>query len=173
MHALEPWLVDASFRGPFGRDSLLLMPGLLAWGLMQFALSAPFQIAGRTWPIVLPGLVGLAANALLAVALPQRLGGEGQALAYSGGMALALVVAVLLATRRGGIALPWRDIGAIVVATAAMALYAGLLARQGPWWLALPLAVAGGGSLYALSLILFDVGGLGSALRQRRDAIVA
>jgi O-antigen/teichoic acid export membrane protein len=173
MPALEPVLVGPEFRGAFGALSMALLPGMLAWALLQFAVGPAFQIAGRTWPLVLPVAAGLAANLLLAAAWGPAHGALGQAWSFSLAMAAALLLGLAMAWRAAGLRLPWRDGAGIAAAAGAMALYAGVVARSGSGAAALPLAVVGGGSLYLWLLILLDVAGLGSRLRARARLVPA
>jgi O-antigen/teichoic acid export membrane protein len=173
MPALEPWLVGPGFRGPFGALSLALLPGMLAWALLQFAVGPAFQIAGRTWPLMLPVAAGFAANLALGAAWGPAEGAMGQAWSFSAAMVAALLLGLAMARGAAGFRLAWRDVLGVAAAAAAMALYAGLVARSGTGIAALPLAAVGGGSLYAWLLILLDVAGLGSRLRARASLVPA
>ncbi|MFO1147632.1 MAG: lipopolysaccharide biosynthesis protein [Alsobacter sp.] len=173
MPVVEPWLVGPDFRGPFGTLSLALLPGMLAWALLQFAVGPAFQIAGRTWPLVVPAAAGLAANLALAAAGGAADGALGQAWSFSLAMGAALLLGLAMASRTALLRICWRDVLGVAAAAAAMALYAGVVARSAAGAASLPLAVLGGGSLYLWLLILLDVAGLGSRLRARQTLVTA
>jgi hypothetical protein len=69
MPAFEALLVPPAFRGSFARLTSLLLPGILAYCLVQFALNPVFQIARRTGPAVAAALLALGVDAG-ALALP-------------------------------------------------------------------------------------------------------
>ncbi|TGD95950.1 polysaccharide biosynthesis C-terminal domain-containing protein [Methylobacterium nonmethylotrophicum] len=165
--ALEAIAVPEAYRGHFVHYTLLLLPGLVALALMNFALNPVFQIRRRTLPLVAAGGVGALVNLVGALALSGPFGPSGIAAAQSlGFLAAMLFLAFRALTGPDRLALPWRDLAAVVLATSAMT--AALLPVRGLTpWLALPACVALGGLVYAALVWRFDIAGLRAAVTAR------
>ncbi|KMO19816.1 lipopolysaccharide biosynthesis protein [Methylobacterium platani] len=165
--ALEAIAVPEAFRGHFVHYTLLLVPGLVALALMNFALNPIFQIRRRTLPLIAAGLVGALVNLLAALALAGPFGPSGIAAAQSLGFIAAMLFLGLRAlTGRDRLRMPWRDPIAVVLATAVMT--AAILPLRGlSPWLALPACVAVGGLVYGALAWRFDIAGLRSAVTAR------
>ncbi|GJD66116.1 polysaccharide biosynthesis C-terminal domain-containing protein [Methylobacterium frigidaeris] len=165
--ALEAIAVPEAFRGHFVTYTLLLLPGLVALALMNFALNPIFQIRRRTLPLVAAGVVGALVNLVGALALAKPFGPHGIAAAQSLGFLAAMLFLGLRAlTGPGRLRLPWRDLAAVVLATAAMTAAILPLRGLGPW-LALPACIVVGGLVYAALLWRFDIAGLRTAVLAR------
>ncbi|GJD48698.1 hypothetical protein OPKNFCMD_1421 [Methylobacterium crusticola] len=165
--AIEAIVVPAAFRGHFAQYTLLLLPGLLALALMNFALNPIFQIRRRTLPVIAAALIGAGANALGILVLTRPLGAPGIAAAQSVGFVAALSFLALRAlTGRERLRLPLRDLAAATAAAAVMT--AALLPLRGlAPWLALPACVAGGGLIYGALVWRFDIAGLRGVVEAR------
>lgn len=165
--ALEAIAVPDAYRGHFVHYTGLLLPGLLALALMNFALNPIFQIRRRTLPLVAAGLVGAVVNLVGAVALAGPFGPSGIAAAQSlGFVAAMLVLAGRALAGRDRLSLPWRDLGGVALATAAMT--AAILPVRGlDPWLALPACLALGGGVYGALVWCFDIAELRSTVLAR------
>lgn len=98
--SLEALIVAPSFRGAFTSHAAMLIPGLLAYGIVQYALHPFHQIAKRTTILLVAALLSLVSTLLVLTLAPAlRL----PALIVP---ALALMVAMLLALLLLGW---WRD----------------------------------------------------------------
>jgi O-antigen/teichoic acid export membrane protein len=158
--ALEAIAVPEAYRGHFVHYTLLLLPGLVALALMNFALNPIFQIRRRTLPLVAAGGVGALVNLVAALALANPFGPSGIAAAQSlGFLAAMLFLGQRALTGPDRLRLPWRDLAAVVLATTAMT--AAILPLRGlSPWLALPACIGLGGLVYAALVWRFDIAGL-------------
>lgn len=168
--SFEALFVPVSFRGAFATYTTFLVPGMLAFGIIQFAINPVFQIAKRTAPVIAAALVALVVNGGLLFVLPQHFGGPGFALAQTGGMLAALVVAFALASRVARLMPSPRDIALIVAATAVMTVALAPLREQSPHDLVLPAIVILGAVIYVGMIAAFDVAGLRSTLASKLAA---
>jgi O-antigen/teichoic acid export membrane protein len=165
--SFERLLVPEVFRGVYAETTVALLPGLVAFALLQYAVAPVFQLLRRTWPVVVVALVALALNTVLVAGL-----GEGARIAdYARAQSLALVaalvvgLAVALAMMK---ALPRpRDLAIIAVASALMLGVVWPIRSFEPGWLVLVASAAAGGLAYAAVIVGLDAAGLGGALRQR------
>jgi O-antigen/teichoic acid export membrane protein len=167
--SFEALFVPTEYRGAFAAYSNLLIPALLAFALIQYALNPVFQLERRTGPVVLAALAALVINAALVAALPRIMGPLGVAVAQLGGLAVALLLFAALALRVGGVRPPWRDLALAVVATAGMSAALLPLRAIGPPELALPAMTAAGLALYAALGYALDIAGCRALLRARLD----
>ena len=170
--ALQALVVPDAYRGPFASYSVALMPGLFCLTMMFYALNPVFQIRRRTLPVIAAALVGLAVNGVGLLALPDRLGGIGVALAQSAGLAAAgLWLGWRALTGPERVQLPWGSIGAAALACAAMGLTLAPF-RHLPPATALAVLVPAGMALYGALVWIFDIAGLrrqvGARLRPGR-----
>lgn len=96
----EAHFVDNAFRGDFMAFSLALLPGLVLWALMQFALAPFLQIEGRTSATIPPLALALACNIAFAGLLREAWGPLGQAAAFSLGMLPGFLLSCAIVWRR-------------------------------------------------------------------------
>jgi peptidoglycan biosynthesis protein MviN/MurJ (putative lipid II flippase) len=68
--SFEALIIPPDFRGDFSTALTLLLPGLVAYGLMTFALAPAFQIAQRTWPVIAAAGSACLADAIMLSVLP-------------------------------------------------------------------------------------------------------
>jgi O-antigen/teichoic acid export membrane protein len=156
--AIEALIVPAAFRGPFAAYMNWFLPGFLAFALIQYALNPAFQLRRRTGPVVAAAVVALALNGALLAVLPGRMGPMGVAAAQLAGLAAAAAIVAGLAWC-SGLRLPWRDLGLVTVAVAAMVAAVLPLRGLDPVPL-LAAAVPAGIAVYGGLAVLFDVAGL-------------
>ncbi len=160
MPSIEALIVPAQFRGPFGHYLDLLLPGLFAMALIQFAINPVFQIAKKTLPLVAAASIAVVAGFSFAVVLPRGADASSLALAQCGAYIVALVALAAFAART---APQWprpRDSLASLAATAAMILALHPLDGLPPGILTLLLQIGVGGAVYGALTLAFDTAGL-------------
>lgn len=160
MPAFEALVVPARYRGAFGEIGTALIPGGLAFCLVQFALSPVFQLAGRTAPVLVTALVAATADVVglsLVRAEPSlaTLAWIHTAALCAGFVAAAIQVVPVRECRP-----PLRDLGAILLAAGLTGLLMWPIRSMGSP--ALPLLAAGliATPGYVAVLLACDVAGL-------------
>ena len=170
----EALLVPRAYRGDFVGLARDLAPGFLAYCAIYAICNPLFQLARRTWPIALAALAAFLANLALASFPPFSQSIEGLALAHSASLILGFTCAVVMVMWRTQMKPRWRDLTAVSIASAAMALAIRPLNAIPSAPLAAALALIVGGAIFGAALIVFDVAGLRvktlAKLRQRRVA---
>jgi len=160
-------IVPEQFRGPFSTLLTLMMTGLFCTAIIQYAIAPIFQIEKKTWPLIAAALVACAVDPLLIYLLPHGEGASSLAIAQAGAMLASLLTLIGFAT----VARPkWpraRDIGAIILANAAMAAVVLPLREREPGVATLLLQVAAGAAIYALIVMSADIAGLRSLTMAR------
>ncbi|KAA2244309.1 lipopolysaccharide biosynthesis protein [Salinarimonas soli] len=167
MPAFEALLVGDGFRGAYGSYSWILMPGLLAYGLVQFALNPVFQITRRTGAALTTALVALVVTGALLLGLPARLDPWVLAAAHAAGLVAAFLVGLWLAARLTSARPAWRDLAAVVGASGLMTAAVWPLRGIGPAPVSLALGTGVGAAIYAVLILACDVGGLRGLLLSR------
>lgn len=165
--ALEALVVPAAFRGPFAAYTTILIPALLALGLVQYALNPIFQLRKRTWPAIWAAAGALATDAACLLALPASLGPHRAAAAQAAALLVGLAILAGLALAGSGrIRLSWRDLGASALGTGAM--IGAVLPLRGiePAALALAATIVVGTAVYAGIVWLTDAAGLATLARR-------
>lgn len=171
--SFEALVVPQAYRGPFAAYGGLLIPALLAIGIVQYALNPILQLRKRTAPAIGAAVAGLGLDAAALFLLPEGLGPHRAALAQvAGSLAALAVLAGLALSGPDRVRLPWRDLGLTVLATAAMALAIMPMRSLGPPILALAGTILAGTALYGALAWLGDIAGLRTAMlaRLRRPA---
>lgn len=166
--SFQALIVPAAFRGPFAVYLTAMLPGLLCYVLLQFAVAPIFQIGKRTAPMIASALSACAADVILLAALPRGSDGYWLALAQSGALVVGLLVGLAQAAATRPVWPRGLDILSTLVATAAMVVAVLPLRSRAPGLLVL---VAQGG----LGILLY--GALAYALdiarfRMRIGALV-
>lgn len=162
--ALEALVVPPDFQGYFSDYTLALLPGLFAFGMIQYALNPAFQIEKTTAPVTLAALAGLTVDVVALLGLPETLGPLRYAYAQSAGMIAAMLVCLWSALRLMPLLPSLRDIAAIGGGCGVMVLLLG------PWRDTQPVAALAGLTLagvliYAAILLVFDAGGIRAIIR--------
>lgn len=160
MPSIEELIVPAQFRGPFGHYLDLLLPGLFAMGLIQFAVNPVFQIAKKTAPLIGAASVAVVSGLVLALALPRSADASSLALAQCGAYVVALAALVGFAARTSPQWPRLRDMLAALIATGAMVLAVRPLAGLSPGITTLLLQIGVGGFVYCGATLAFDTAGL-------------
>jgi O-antigen/teichoic acid export membrane protein len=158
--SFEVLIIPSEFRGDFANALTILLPGLVCYGLMTFALAPAFQIAQRTWPVIAASVSACLADAALLTFLPPTWDVDMLALAQSG----ALICGFLTLLALSPLAKPtWpraQDVIALITATVAMTGFVWPLRDMTPGVTALITQAALGGCVYIFVLIAFDFVGL-------------
>ena len=161
--SFEALIVPSEFRGAFAKALSLLMPGLVAYGLMTFALAPAFQIARRTWPVIAAAGVACLADVILLAMPPREWTLETLALAQTGALMAGFAALLVLSP----LARPqWprlRDALGIGAATAAMVAAVLPLRAMEPGLGALLIQILCGASVYGALVLAFDIAGLRGA----------
>lgn len=158
--SIEELIVPAQFRGPFGHYLGLLLPGLFAKALIQFALGPVFQIAKKTGPLIAAAFVSVLAGLFLALVLPPGEDASSLALSQCGADIVALLALAAFAAR---MAPQWphpRDILASIAGTGAMIAALRPLGDLTPGLLTLIMQIGLGVAVYGAATLLLDTAGL-------------
>ena len=155
--SFEALVVPEAFRGPFARYLSTMLPGLVAFILLQYAISPIFQIARRTWPMITAALAACGADGLLILLWARGGDAHSFALAQSLAQIVGLCVAIGYAAALRPLWPALRDIGAPIAATGVLALVVLPLRDRAPG-LALLLAQVGVGAVvYGALAYLLDI----------------
>ena len=170
----EALLVPRAYRGDFVVLARDLAPGFLAYCAIYAICNPLFQLARQTWPIALAALAAFLGNLALASFPPCSGSVEGLALAHSASLILGFACAALMAMWRTQGKPRWRDLTAVSISSAAMALAIRPLNAIPSAPLAATLALIIGGAVFGAALIAFDVAGFrAQALARLRERRVA
>ena len=161
--SIEAIIVPSQFRGPFGHYLTLLLPGMLAFGLMNFAINPVFQIRKQTAPLIAAAITACVANPALFVVLPATGDATRLAMAQSGAFGLALLVLAAIAAFSGARWPKFRDLAAALISTALMTLALLPLRDWTPGVATLAAQIVCGGAIFALCAAAFDLAGLRTA----------
>ncbi len=158
--SLEQLIVPETYRGPFEKYFSLLLGGLFATGMINYAINPVFQIVKRTAPLIGAAAVACVADAGLIFALPQR--AESLAIALSGAVLSGLVTLILFAALSGARWPRFRDLGLAVAATTVMVAVLAPLRWHNPGVVTLLVEVFAGIAVQAAFIGGFDIAGLRS-----------
>lgn len=171
--SLEHLVVPQDFRGPFAHYLTLLLPGLLCYGLMNFAINPIFQISKRTAPLIAGAIAACALDPLFIALLPHGADASSLAIAQAGAMVGALIALLCFALFTRPRWPSGRDLSIAVVATLAMGGALMPLRQWEPGVATLVVEIIAGTAIYATFIAAFDVAGLRSlaiaTLRSWRD----
>lgn len=163
--SLEFLIVPSEFRGPFAHYLTLLLPGLFAFGVMNFAINAFFQISKATLPLIGAAIMACLTNAALIWLAPVAQDASRFALAQTGAFFAALFTLMLFAARGGASWPRLRDIALTIAATAAMCAALLPLRAWEPGVVTLIVQVAAGAFVYILAVAVFDIARLRSHIQ--------
>jgi O-antigen/teichoic acid export membrane protein len=164
--SFEALLVPEAFRGAFASVTVILLPGLVCYALVQAAVTPVFQLKQQTWPVVLAALAGLLTNAVLSWKLAAA-DIQTYAAIQAASYALALGVAVVLSLRAMKVLPRLRDGAAVPVATLAMVAAVWPVRGWGPGWITLLVSMGVGLAVFAAVCLAFNLGGFREMIRQR------
>ena len=158
MPAFVAVAVPERFRAEFGLLGTILTPGVVAFCLVQFALSPVFQLARRTAPIFWTALAALVADGVLLLAWPGEPSPARLAAIHATSLVVSLPIAGLWALRSRECRPPLRDIAGVLMAAGAAALAIWPTRMVHPAALSLGAAIVLGTGAYAAVLLVLDVG---------------
>lgn len=166
--SLEMLMIAPAFRQAFAQWFVALAPGLLLYGLVQYALHPFSQIEARTTPVAIAGLASVT-SALFVIALVQPAAMEA-AWRIGAGFGIGMAVAFVVLAIRSGRVLhrPLLVIFRTSLVISATALFGLSAARMFEPGLAAMLAIIAAGAVGALGHAwLFDAGFFRTMLRRR------
>jgi O-antigen/teichoic acid export membrane protein len=169
--AFEAVLVPGAYQGSFASITVILLPGLACFALIQAAISPVFQLKRRTFPLIIAACIALAVNALLT----WRLGADATVVDYARAQAFgygaAMVTAIVLALREMQAFPSVKDVAGAIAATAVMVAAVWPLRAMAPGLPVLLASVAIGALAFAATAWLLNLAGLRDALKAglRRD----
>jgi O-antigen/teichoic acid export membrane protein len=158
--SFQALIVPEAFRGPFAVYLTAMLPGLLCYALLQYAVAPIFQIGKRTAPMIASALSACAVAIVLLVILPHDSGSYWLALSQSGGLIVGLLVGLAMAAAMKPVWPSALDILSTLVATAAMSVVVLPLRAHAPGPLVLVAQVGVGGLVYAAVAYALDIGRL-------------
>lgn len=165
--SFEALLVPECYHGDFSRYLVALLPGFFAFGVTQYGVIPIFQIAQRTGPTIVAGLISLLVTTLGVALEPAGSGALALAWTQSAGVGLGLAALLLFAQAQKP---DWprpRDLLASLVGVAAMAGCLAPLRALPPGALTFAVQIGAGVLVCAPVLWLFDVGAMRAALLRR------
>jgi O-antigen/teichoic acid export membrane protein len=175
MPSFEALIVPEAFRGPFAHYLTAMLPGLVAYALLQYAISPIFQIAKRPTPMIIVALAACGADGLLILSLPRGADGLWLAQAQSGAQVVGLLTGIALAVAARPHWPGWRDLASLALATAVMAFIVMPLRAHAPGVTALAAQVGLGLASYAALAYLLDIGKIrkriAAAIGERKAAL--
>lgn len=164
--SFEALFINESYHAAYTVYTLYLLPGLFAFGLAFYAITPLFQIARKTWPVLVAAFANISVAAGILYLIP---GGDGShgALATSSGFIAGTVLMAIMAWKTAPVAVPWRDLAKIAVAVAAMyaAVQPALTLPPGAGTLAL--TALAGGIVYLGAALTLNTGRLRSRVLAR------
>ncbi|MGE3645812.1 MAG: lipopolysaccharide biosynthesis protein [Beijerinckiaceae bacterium] len=162
--SIEVLIVPAEFRGPFAQYLSLLLPGMLAFGLMNFAINAVFQIRKQTLPLIAAAIVTCLANTVLILLLPPTADASRLAMAQSGAFVAGLAVLAGFAAASGARWPRLRDIAGTLLATGLMTLCLYPMRAWPPGIATLAAQIFAGAAVFGAVALLLDLAGLRGAV---------
>ena len=165
--SIEALVVPASYRGPFGVYITLMMPGLFALTMINFAINPIFQIEKKTLPLIAAALIGCAGTPVLVYLLPRGQDASSLAIAQSAAYFAAMIALIGFATVSRPRWPSLRDIASICVALAGMVAVVWPMRAWTPGVLSLAAQVIAGAGVYGALALALDVAGLRAPVMAR------
>lgn len=165
--SFEEIFVPASFHGHFARYFTVLTPALTIAALTSFAVNPIFQIAQRTSPLMIGGLVAAAANIVAVHVLPTTQDAGHLAMAQLVAMICGLLAVIVYGVLHDALWPNMRTMGSILVATAAMAITVWPLHAMTPGVPTLIVQAFVGACVYGGVVAALDVAGLRTLALER------
>ena len=169
--SVEALVVPMQFRGPFGQYLTLMLPGLFALTMINFAINPIFQIQKKTAALIAAALIGCAGTPLLVAILPRGADASSLAIAQSGAYVAAMVALIgfALASRPRWPGL--RDMGAIALGVAAMVGALWPMRSWAPGVVTLATQIIVGAGVFGALALLLDIAGLRAPVVARIRAL--
>ncbi len=158
--SVQALVVPFEFRGPFGHYLTLMMPGLFALTVINFAINPIFQIEKKTLPLIGAALIGCAGAPLFVFLLPRGTDASSLAVAQSAAYLAALLALIAFAAPSRPRWPSLGDFARIGVALAAMCLVLWPMRDWTPGFGVLAVQIVAGAGVYGALALALDVGGL-------------
>ena len=158
--SVEALVVPMQFRGPFGQYLTLMLPGLFALTMINFAINPIFQIQKKTAALIAAALIGCAGTPLLVAILPRGADASSLAIAQSGAYLAAMVALIGFATASRPRWPALRDFAAIAVSTGAMVGALWPMRGWTPGVLTLATQIVVGVSVFGAMALALDIASL-------------
>lgn len=158
--SVEALVVPMQFRGPFGHYLTLMLPGLFALTMINFAINPIFQIQKKTAALIAAALIGCAGTPLLVAILPRGADASSLAIAQSGAYLAALVALIGLATASRPRWPGLREFGAIAISVGAMVGALWPMRGWTPGVLTLSTQIVVGAGVFGAMALALDVAAL-------------
>lgn len=169
--SIQALVVPFEFRGPFGHYLTLMMPGLFALTVINFAINPIFQIEKKTLPLIGAALIGCAGAPLFVFLLPRGTDASSLAVAQSAAYLAALVALVVFAAPSRPRWPSLSDLARIALALAAMCAALWPMRDWTPGFGALAVQVLTGAGVYGALALALDIGGLRSPVLAKAQAV--
>jgi O-antigen/teichoic acid export membrane protein len=158
--SLQALVVPYEYRGPFSQYLILMMPGLFALVMINFAINPIFQIEKRTLPLIGAALIGCVGTPVLVWLLPHAHDASGLAVAQSVAYIAALIALLLFATTSRPRWPSAGDLARIAVALAGMVAVVAPMRAWQPGFVALAAQIVCGAGVYGALALALDIAGL-------------
>lgn len=160
--SVEALIVPTEFRGPFAHYLTLLLPGMLAFGLMNFAINPVFQIRKQTLPLIAAAIATCIANPILILVLPATQDASRLAIAQAGAFGIGLLVLIGFAVTARAQWPKVRNIAAALFSTGLMVAALYPMRAWPPGVLTLLAQIAAGSAIFAICAAAFNLADLRS-----------
>jgi O-antigen/teichoic acid export membrane protein len=164
--SFEALVVPAAFRGPFALYLGLLLPGLCAVALVQYAINPIFLITKRTLPLIAAAAIACIVDVCLVAVLPHGADASSFAVAQSAAFIVGAIALLLIAATGKRTWPKARDILVTLAGTATMAVLLLPLRGLTPGIGVLSAQIALGIAVMAAFVLAFDLAGLRGVVRQ-------
>ena len=161
--SVEALIVPSQFRGPFAHYLSLLLPGMLAFGLMNYAINPVFQIRKQTLPLIAAAVATCVANPVLIILLPVTQDASRLAIAQGGAYGVGLLVLIGFAMASGARWPKFHSILAACIATGLMTLARYPLRSWPPGVATLAAQIIAGSLIFGTCALAFNLAGLRTA----------
>ena len=170
--SVEALVVPLQYRGPFGQYLTLMLPGLFALTMINFAINPIFQIQKKTLPLISAALIGCAGTPLLVWLLPHASDASSLAIAQSGAYCAAMIALIGFALASEPRWPSLKEMGSIALATAAMVAALWPMRAWAPGALTLATQVITGALVFGALALAFNIADLRAPLIARVRALV-
>ncbi|MFO1114998.1 MAG: oligosaccharide flippase family protein [Beijerinckiaceae bacterium] len=171
--SVQALVVPFEFRGFFGHYLTLMMPGLFALTLINFAINPIFQIEKKTLPLIGAALIGCAGAPLFVYLLPRGTDASSLAVAQSAAYLAALLALIAFAAPSRPRWPSLGDLARIAVALAAMCLVLWPMRAWTPGFGALAAQVIAGAGVYCGLALALDIAGLRKPILDKVGGLLA
>jgi O-antigen/teichoic acid export membrane protein len=163
--SFEALIVPAAFRGPFALYLGLLLPGLCAVALVQYAINPMFLITKRTFPLIAAAGIACIVDVALLAVLPHGTDASSFAVAQSAAYIVGAIALLLIAATGKRTWPKARDVLVTLAGTVTMATVLWPLRAFAPGVGVLSAQIVLGIAVMAAFVLAFDLAGLRGMVR--------